>query len=85
MAAGAAAFQFHKGTIKTFLRSYAYALPPDFNSIKVRLKLIQVSKLEEILLNFNSIKVRLKHLDICRSDLHCQEFQFHKGTIKTPT
>ena len=33
--------------------------------------------------NFNSIKVQLKHVTTS-DDASLNEFQFHKGTIKTP-
>ena len=33
------AFQFHKGTIKTFIQGYHAETERNFNSIKVRLKL----------------------------------------------
>ncbi len=54
----------------------------NFNSIKVRLKLILVSSIVRMLLNFNSIKVRLK-LEHFSNGYRLGLFQFHKGTIKT--
>ena len=54
----------------------------DFNSIKVRLKLMKQSVFNLNTLNFNSIKVRLKHGRLCGLCFICI-FQFHKGTIKT--
>ena len=54
----------------------------NFNSIKVRLEPSLSSSASLQKSNFNSIKVRLEHSErvqgVCR-----QEFQFHKGTIRT--
>ena len=54
----------------------------DFNSIKVRLKLVVGIGIAIFRPDFNSIKVRLKPKinPRCYSSL---TFQFHKGTIKT--
>ena len=53
-------FQFHKGTIKTYRPSPLMRSYYDFNSIKVRLKLLWYAQFVILTLNFNSIKVRLK-------------------------
>ena len=54
-------FQFHKGTIKTSLKMFlSMTLKSNFNSIKVRLKLIFCVVTLPCHMNFNSIKVRLK-------------------------
>ena len=52
-------FQFHKGTIKTFLFSSIFRKITHFNSIKVRLKR-SPSTTNTANHYFNSIKVRLK-------------------------
>ena len=53
-----------------------------FNSIKVRLELVGKRLQSGVRFHFNSIKVRLERSgDIVR---YCkQEFQFHKGAIRT--
>ena len=53
-------FQFHKGTIKTVYRCVNILADSDFNSIKVQLKLIDLSRLTKDNVDFNSIKVQLK-------------------------
>ena len=53
-----------------------------FNSIKVRLKLLAVKHMTFRMINFNSIKVRLKRYQASHHD-DGNQFQFHKGTIKT--
>ena len=55
----------------------------DFNSIKVRLKRIVTFAPLRSSLNFNSIKVRLKPAVNSYYPYYVEEFQFHKGTIKT--
>ena len=55
----------------------------NFNSIKVRLKLVSIKYMDNSVLDFNSIKVRLKPI-ISGQDNSGTTFQFHKGTIKTP-
>ena len=54
----------------------------DFNSIKVRLELLEKVTKEEKNTNFNSIKVRLEPPPkmMMQGDMI---FQFHKGTIRT--
>ena len=78
------AFQFHKGTIKTPNSVEWQVNLPYFNSIKVRLK-PKIKCVDGLTAqDFNSIKVRLKQEK--RVKLALQElFQFHKGTIKTPS
>ena len=56
-----AAFQFHKGTIKTLCVLVLCRAQRYFNSIKVRLKPTLAMQPYIILVYFNSIKVRLKH------------------------
>ena len=77
-------FQFHKGTIRTFVSSSLIEYVTYFNSIKVRLelRLHQEKGLEWV--HFNSIKVRLELSSSTpvRAD---EVFQFHKGTIRTGT
>ena len=75
-------FQFHKGTIKTTPASVILLVLPNFNSIKVRLKLSSVLFPNVVISYFNSIKVRLKPKPR-EPDGDLDEFQFHKGTIKT--
>ena len=53
----------------------------DFNSIKVRLKQ-QIRTYLLSITHFNSIKVRLK-LQKKADEYYNEEFQFHKGAIKT--
>ena len=75
-------FQFHKGTIRTFIMVlFLYSLF-DFNSIKVRLERepITIPCLPSIY--FNSIKVRLEP-NSHGSKSKFLGFQFHKGTIRT--
>ena len=55
----------------------------DFNSIKVRLKLVQQLISLQHLMHFNSIKVRLKLYRKHLIGVVLCVFQFHKGTIKT--
>ena len=57
------AFQFHKGTIRTYLALDSSRASIDFNSIKVQLELNNgvVTMTENV--NFNSIKVQLE-LDV---------------------
>ena len=54
----------------------------NFNSIKVRLKLVSGGRFPSQKSDFNSIKVRLKHL-LNVTHKGRPLFQFHKGTIKT--
>ena len=76
-------FQFHKGTIKTFVSTstnccrYEY-----FNSIKVRLKPQYRFEVNAPQL-FQFHKGTIKTLPAQRSIAEMTIFQFHKGTIKT--
>ncbi len=54
-------FQFHKGAIRTASKRFVSAAETYFNSIKVRLELHIISKLNLLIFHFNSIKVRLEH------------------------
>ena len=77
-------FQFHKGTIRTQFLTLSEAALCHFNSIKVQLELHTRSGKQTSSCNFNSIKVQLEQTDA--SDFVIPElFQFHKGTIRTPT
>ena len=53
-------FQFHKGTIKTKTLNNVFNWKSNFNSIKVRLKLLLILLPNQANVYFNSIKVRLK-------------------------
>ena len=55
----------------------------NFNSIKVRLKRRVGPHAQVGRRDFNSIKVRLKRSKSSEPDGDIDEFQFHKGTIKT--
>ena len=76
-------FQFHKGAIRTFAISQSSSLFVNFNSIKVRLELLQVFLLDTIYINFNSIKVRLEPAVNLIFEEPLPIFQFHKGAIRT--
>ena len=76
-------FQFHKGTIKTPSFNNGFTPQPNFNSIKVRLKLQCQTKYFPKKRYFNSIKVRLKLCCLYERGVGRLPFQFHKGTIKT--
>ena len=54
----------------------------NFNSIKVRLEHILDAGTSSFFDNFNSIKVRLEQGEVIKA-VTFQEFQFHKGTIRT--
>ena len=75
-------FQFHKGTIKTFifLSSVPWDSPFQFHKGTIKTLGYLIAPTAEY--HFNSIKVRLKlyNKDLIDSE---KEFQFHKGTIKT--
>ena len=76
-------FQFHKGTIKTQDRVLGFVPRYNFNSIKVRLKLVIMPVMVLVCIcYFNSIKVRLKQ-NLAAGAAAGSAFQFHKGTIKT--
>ena len=78
-------FQFHKGTIRTWILHRPRLDIADFNSIKVRLELVGDTAFRSFISYFNSIKVRLEHNEEM-ADMHlCLIFQFHKGTIRTQT
>ena len=53
-----------------------------FNSIKVQLRLITFISIQHSSYYFNSIKVQLRPI-VTTDTTHVQQFQFHKGTIKT--
>ena len=77
-------FQFHKGTIRTFLNLlYITSNIANFNSIKVRLEQKIPNLRAKIKKNFNSIKVRLELSEMFTTSWARSRFQFHKGTIRT--
>ena len=55
-----AAFQFHKGTIRTQVHQMNEDFKRNFNSIKVRLEQIKACTGKSLQDYFNSIKVRLE-------------------------
>ena len=57
----------------------------NFNSIKVRLERQLIIEAARRFLNFNSIKVRLELPDPEEEEEAKDEFQFHKGAIRTST
>ena len=56
----------------------------NFNSIKVRLRHTIQLKSNNFSLHFNSIKVRLRRYKGWCAKTVVPQFQFHKGSIKTP-
>ena len=78
-------FQFHKGTIRTGVLLSTGITLLYFNSIKVRLELFPFSKFYLLLIHFNSIKVRLEPGSAEGAGGELWQFQFHKGTIRTPS
>ena len=75
-------FQFHKGTIKTNILLTLLLNISNFNSIKVRLKLLALAY------PYGTCRFQF-HKGTIKTSLSWQErrvrqgFQFHKGTIKT--
>ena len=57
---GALVFQFHKGAIRTLIRSALNSFLINFNSIKVRLEQTSFKEAFGDFPYFNSIKVRLE-------------------------
>ena len=55
-----AAFQFHKGTIRTLLQLFEVVVVVYFNSIKVQLEPGRIIANDGKTINFNSIKVQLE-------------------------
>ena len=76
-------FQFHKGAIRTKVEYSSAVICINFNSIKVRLELNALRCFKDTLSNFNSIKVRLEPAGINPYLAMQNEFQFHKGAIRT--
>ena len=76
-------FQFHEGPIKTSKSLIKRPAVLRFNSMKVRLKLLNVRCLCMSMPSFNSMKVRLKLTQATGGAHICEEFQFHEGPIKT--
>ena len=78
-------FQFHKGTIRTWVfRIPRTQQSRNFNSIKVQLEPKLLFRCCASLSYFNSIKVQLE-LDKLFHTIWMFKFQFHKGTIRTPS
>ena len=75
-------FQFHKGTIRTHVLGFYVRFGSNFNSIKVQLEPNNADDDQLYVGNFNSIKVQL---ELPKSSIlpFFEEFQFHKGTIRT--
>ena len=76
------AFQFHKGTIKTFCY-YSKVWLFSFQFHKGTIKTYKFKSGQKTILDFNSIKVRLKLSLKFKYKAKKARFQFHKGTIKT--
>ena len=77
------AFQFHKGTIKTVIRTRFNVCCVNFNSIKVRLKLDSTPSVPTLFSVFQFHKGTIKTTSCLAETLIEDLFQFHKGTIKT--
>ena len=75
-------FQFHKGTIKTFIFMLNIRFRDVFQFHKGTIKTKYTIVFCVGLCYFNSIKVRLKPLFV-KVKAMIRLFQFHKGTIKT--
>ena len=77
-------FQFHKGTIRTFLNlNKTSETSPKFQFHKGTIR-TQVEKYKQnVKTNFNSIKVRLEPRMVLYAYITMILFQFHKGTIRT--
>ena len=75
-------FQFHKGAIRTRLRSglFRFLILFQFHKGAIRTRLHKDRRWRS--LYFNSIKVRLERFNLFRSNA-CLVFQFHKGAIRT--
>ena len=83
MMSGGSAFQFHKGTIRTWLHWRSEDNNRHFNSIKVQLEQSLFFLFVVVVRYFNSIKVQLE-LDLPDNIVTTiLLFQFHKGTIRT--
>ena len=77
------AFQFHKGTIKTYMQKEGDGAKVNFNSIKVRLKQSIVHDNNKFILEFQFHKGTIKTCKSGMGGCWAVVFQFHKGTIKT--
>ena len=75
-------FQFHKGTIRTFLSYPCCRHVPNFNSIKVRLEL-DFQKKAYVLTKFQFHKGTIRTKFNSTGKPTEFQFQFHKGTIRT--
>ena len=76
-------FQFHKGTIKTFVLLLHRHDGAQFQFHKGTIKTETHREHRALLRDFNSIKVQLKQEPASLFDEGVKPFQFHKGTIKT--
>ena len=76
------AFQFHKGTIKTYISLSRVVNLSGFQFHKGTIKTDTFRRCKSWNIYFNSIKVRLKRRCVLYGWLR-PSFQFHKGTIKT--
>ena len=77
-------FQFHKGTIRTFLAQVLQVLcVQHFNSIKVQLELRWVLFISSTLTTFQFHKGTIRTTWMLREKRIGHQFQFHKGTIRT--
>ena len=77
-------FQFHYGTIKRLLCESAKPTVHYFNSTMVRLKGLKAKPFPWIACYFNSTMVRLKET-VRTWFREIKKFQFHYGTIKSPS
>ena len=75
-------FQFHKGTIRTFLIYPIIYQDIIFQFHKGTIRTLLALCNEIPLFDFNSIKVRLEP-SIMQMENKITQFQFHKGTIRT--
>ena len=78
-------FQFHTGSIKSWMNKAHSHLRACFNSILVRLKEEKAMPRQAYCKRFNSILVRLKELKAESEGEPVKEFQFHTGSIKRKT
>ena len=75
-------FQFHKGTIRTNLKSVTLSHLSNFNSIKVRLE-HSTDWIYEAVLLFQFHKGTIRTFGHKYTNYYLIKFQFHKGTIRT--
>ena len=75
-------FQFHKGTIRTYLFLSFEQINYHFNSIKVQLELLALAS-RSLANEFQFHKGTIRTYCCCYSVPCNTAFQFHKGTIRT--